>query len=89
MTATPVSSASIFTSRVRGEAPDRFDIAHEPRQHVDVVHGLIHEDAAVVRPRAAPGFRVVVRLVALPSEPYGARARACRIVPAPALRGPS
>ena len=34
-----------------------------------MVHGLVHEDAAIVRPGAAPRFGVVVRLVARPSQP--------------------
>ena len=72
-TATPVSSHSIFTRRVAAMAPDRFDRSHEPRQHVDVVGRLIHEDAAVVRPRAAPRLRVVVGLVAGPPQPHGAQ----------------
>ncbi len=56
----------------RGHAADRFHRSHEPRQHVDVVGALVHEDAAVVRPRPAPPLGVVIRLVAGPPQPHGA-----------------
>ena len=55
----------------RRHAAYRFDVAHEPGEHIHVVRGLVHEHAAIVRPCSSPGFRVVVGLIARPAQADG------------------
>ena len=56
-----------------GLAVDLHEFAvHHPAQQVDAVDALVHEAAAVLRPRAAPGRLLVVALVAVPAHVDGA-----------------
>lgn len=58
--------------------------AHHPTQQVNAVNALVHEAAAVLGPRAAPGRLLVVALVAVPANVNGAMREPAE---APRLKG--
>ena len=56
-----------------GDAVDFFHlVAHHPAQQVDAVDALVHEAAAVLGPGAAPGGLIVVAVIPVPADMYGA-----------------
>src|SRR5690606_26957619 len=47
---------------------DLFHLAQEPQEQIQIVNGLIHQDAAVHGPGPAPGRLVIVGLVPVPAN---------------------